>query len=153
VTDSSSRALKAKHGAECCSDGGKVIYLCDLYCKVVEREKLETIIHEGAHHGPAYLDDIQPDPYGRRSCQAMAKDNPDKAIRNADNFCYYVADVVAADTCQYAKDGECDEPTLCSVGTDTTDCNPDSCRWAHDGVCDEPQYCAVGTDTTDCKSR
>jgi len=27
-----------------------------------------------------------------------------------------------ADSCQYAKDGECDEPDDCAPGTDTTDC-------------------------------
>lgn len=26
----------------------------------------------------------------------------------------------------------------------------DSCRYARDGECDEPQYCAVGTDSSDC---
>lgn len=26
------------------------------------------------------------------------------------------------DSCEYARDGECDEPDLCEVGTDTTDC-------------------------------
>ena len=26
------------------------------------------------------------------------------------------------DSCEYARDGECDEPTLCAPGTDTTDC-------------------------------
>lgn len=26
------------------------------------------------------------------------------------------------DSCRWAKDGECDEPVLCPVGTDTTDC-------------------------------
>jgi predicted transcriptional regulator len=25
-------------------------------------------------------------------------------------------------SCQYAFDGECDEPSLCPIGTDTTDC-------------------------------
>jgi len=28
---------------------------------------------------------------------------------------------------------------------------PDSCQYANDGECDEPEYCHVGTDTTDCK--
>ena len=81
-----------------------------------------------------------------------------------------------ADTCFYARDGECDEPTYCAFGTDTSDCTsaggsnsgsgassmpnnsaptqagPDSCRYANDNVCDEPTYCAFGTDTTDCSS-
>lgn len=28
----------------------------------------------------------------------------------------------APDSCEYARDGECDEPNLCQIGTDTTDC-------------------------------
>ncbi len=64
------------------------------------------------------------------------------------------------DSCQYAFDGACDEPTYCAYGTDTTDCSGssssgygsgnDSCQYAFDGACDEPTYCAYGTDTTDC---
>ncbi len=55
------------------------------------------------------------------------------------------------DTCQYALDGECDEPEYCAEGTDTTDCGDDSCASANDNECDEPLYCAFGTDTTDCR--
>jgi len=29
----------------------------------------------------------------------------------------------SSDTCNYAKDGGCDEPTYCAAGTDCTDCN------------------------------
>ena len=29
----------------------------------------------------------------------------------------------ADNSCTYAFDGECDEPTLCSIGTDSADCN------------------------------
>ena len=77
-------------------------------------------------------------------------------------------DQLAADSCGYAFDGECDEPMYCAAGTDTFDCaggapppgadsglvswdDPaDSCRWANDGECDDPAYCSPGTDTTDC---
>ena len=65
-----------------------------------------------------------------------------------------------SNSCQYAFDGACDEPTYCAYGTDTTDCSGgsssgygsgnDSCQYAFDGACDEPTYCAYGTDTTDC---
>ena len=57
------------------------------------------------------------------------------------------------DSCQYANDNECDEPFLCPIGTDTTDCAVDprnSCRFAFDDECDEPRLCAIGTDTADC---
>jgi len=69
------------------------------------------------------------------------------------------------DTCRWARDGVCDDPSYltcdncaCEIGTDGTDCGGnmfgarDSCRWARDGECDEPGLCAVGTDTTDCRT-
>jgi hypothetical protein len=66
------------------------------------------------------------------------------------------------DSCEFAKDGVCDEPNVCASGTDATDCHrsqrqqpvrsrgDDSCRWANDGTCDEPDVCASGSDATDC---
>ena len=83
-----------------------------------------------------------------------------------------------SNSCQYAHDNMCDEPTYCSVGTDTADCqggapgqtppsNPpsgmppssppsnqdpaNSCQYANDNMCDEPYFCQVGTDTADCQ--
>ena len=65
----------------------------------------------------------------------------------------------ASDACQFAHDGQCDEPDLCSEGTDSTDCRgagptapiPESpCPYAGDGECDEPHLCLVGTDALDC---
>eukprot|EP01051_Picozoa_sp_SAG22_P003572 SAG22_NODE_176_length_16162_cov_30.625910_5_plen_177_part_00 len=50
----------------------------------------------------------------------------------------------AQELCRYANDGECDEPTYCSFGTDGTDCGGSapgppsaaaSCAYANDGVC------------------
>jgi hypothetical protein len=68
------------------------------------------------------------------------------------------------DSCDYANDGTCDEPTVCRVGTDATDCGAgstpppprraaDSCEYANDGACDEPTVCPAGTDATDCGNR
>ena len=34
--------------------------------------------------------------------------------------------------------------------TTTTSSGDDSCRYANDGACDEPTYCHAGTDATDC---
>ena len=62
------------------------------------------------------------------------------------------------DSCQWARDGECDDPEYCAPGTDVSDCSgvplpeSDTCQWANDGVCDDPAYCAPGTDATDCSS-
>lgn len=69
------------------------------------------------------------------------------------------------DTCQWANDGECDDPGLgtgaCTVGTDYSDCwrlaeevEDNSCQWANDGECDEPGFgtgaCTQATDLADC---
>ncbi|MGD9737944.1 MAG: serine protease [Bauldia sp.] len=69
------------------------------------------------------------------------------------------------DTCQFANDGECDDPGIgtgaCAAGTDYSDCwrivtgvEDDSCRWANDGECDEVHLgtgaCTQATDRTDC---
>ncbi len=58
-------------------------------------------------------------------------------------------------SCRYAYDGECDEPSYCPYGTDSSDCSgtsggSNSCRYAYDGYCDEPSLCDTGTDTRDC---
>ena len=65
-----------------------------------------------------------------------------------------------SNSCQYAYDGECDEPSYCSIGTDAWDCRraggppgPGSCRSAGNGICDEPGgtgQCLPGSDRTDC---
>ena len=69
------------------------------------------------------------------------------------------------DTCRWANDGECDDPTIgtgaCDQGTDYSDCwriaegvEDDSCQWANDGECDEPGFgtgaCTQATDLSDC---
>ncbi|AHM04005.1 peptidase S1 and S6, chymotrypsin/Hap [Roseibacterium elongatum DSM 19469] len=78
----------------------------------------------------------------------------------------------ANDTCRWANDGDCDDPSiygavsgLCDPGTDTSDCTgyvppldiSDICLFANDGECDDPSVaghvttsCAPGTDNTDC---
>lgn len=67
-------------------------------------------------------------------------------------------------TCEWALDGECDEPRvgtgLCSPGTDSWDCRrsgqytANGCYWSNDGECDEPggtNLCPSGSDTADCR--
>ncbi len=69
------------------------------------------------------------------------------------------------DTCRWANDGECDDPSIgtgaCDRGTDYSDCwriaeavEDDSCQWANDGECDEPGFgtgaCTQATDLSDC---
>ena len=72
---------------------------------------------------------------------------------------------LGSNSCEFARDNECDEPGigtgLCAAGTDYDDCwrlaqgvEDDSCQYANDGECDEPTlgggYCTQGTDATDC---
>jgi hypothetical protein len=56
------------------------------------------------------------------------------------------------DSCQYAGDGWCDEPSWCDYGTDQSDCYyyGNDCAWAFDGQCDEPSLCFYGSDNYDC---
>jgi hypothetical protein len=61
--------------------------------------------------------------------------------------------ILTENSCQYAFDSECDEPSLCALGTDTNDCRnagPDSCLYANDGACQGLDFCLPGSDTTDC---
>lgn len=73
------------------------------------------------------------------------------------------------ETCEYAGDGECDEPGfgtgVCADGTDTLDCGTvaylrnrdDTCNLAFDGQCNEPEggdgQCAPLSDSADCLGR
>merc|ERR1719345_577697 len=58
---------------------------------------VEVLVHEGSHHAPADLTDEEWPPgegaYGRRDCADLASKKPESALKNADNFCYYVQDV------------------------------------------------------------
>ncbi len=72
--------------------------------------------------------------------------------------------LAALNSCQFAFDGDCDEPGrgtgLCTAGTDTADCSlpqgANSCQFAFDGECDHPGVgtgaCPPRTDVADCSS-
>lgn len=77
------------------TDGKFVFYLCSVYFKL-ENEMIETILHEGSHHATAFTDDVKFNggtAYGRPTCKNLAKYSMSKALKNADNFCYYIQDV------------------------------------------------------------
>ena len=66
--------------------GSTVIYLCSLYrgepaTKGINT-KMGTVLHEFTH-AVAYTDDIT---YGQSNCAALAKNQPNSAIKNADNY-------------------------------------------------------------------
>ena len=66
-------------------------------------------------------------------------------------------------SCNYALDGQCDEPNYCASGTDSWDCRqtgdfgPNDCFWAYDGRCNEPDsattaaICPPESDGFDCR--
>ena len=67
------------------------VYLCNLFyddptaCRGTAYTKEGTLIHEWAH-AFAYRND---EGYGVDNCKRFAREDPDKAIRNADNFGYH----------------------------------------------------------------
>ena len=100
-------------------------------------------------------------------CAALAAQNPQPQNGYTGQATPFAQNSDAGNTCQWAHDNECDEPTYCAFGTDTADCQSaqsrspsmaapsqagfaDSCRYAFDGMCDEPTFCDFGTDKSDC---
>ena len=79
-----------------------------------------------------------------------------RAVVAADVCCGGDCVAPARDSCQFANDGECDEPVVgtaqCPQGSDTTDCanTQTTCPWTGDGECDEGMSCDAGSDTADC---
>eukprot|EP00932_Pfiesteria_piscicida_P008718 SRR837773.19244.p1 GENE.SRR837773.19244~~SRR837773.19244.p1 ORF type:complete len:195 (-),score=74.98 SRR837773.19244:15-530(-) len=76
--------------------GQFIFYICQLTLDTHLGEQIETLTHEGSHHAFAYTDDVDFEggtAYGRHACAKLAKRNWKKAMKNADNFCYYVQDV------------------------------------------------------------
>lgn len=68
--------------------GGSTIWLCTKFDAAPETgldSKAGTIVHEHSH-ASADTDDFK---YGVKDAKQLAKDDPDKAIKNADNFEYY----------------------------------------------------------------
>ena len=76
------------------------VFLCELYIKANEKSKVsgedskqQTLVHEWTH---AYANTNSKfgDIYGAASCIALAKEKPEKAIDNADNYGYFYCDIV-----------------------------------------------------------
>ncbi|XP_019855062.1 PREDICTED: uncharacterized protein LOC105313627 [Amphimedon queenslandica] len=69
----------------------KVVYLCEAFyrlplaCSGTSSTKEGTLVHEWAH---AFADRSD-EGYGPDNCKGFARDDPDKAINNADNFKYH----------------------------------------------------------------
>lgn len=92
----SSSQLQSMHCTK--NDKGQfLIYLCDIFWRRPLNEQIETLAHEGSHHATAYTEDVVDiygnNAYGRSSCRLLAFQQPGRALRNADNFCYYIQDI------------------------------------------------------------
>jgi hypothetical protein len=76
--------------------GQFIFYICDLTLESEESIQIETLTHEGSHHALAFTDDVDFEggtAYGRDTCKRLARQQPGEALKNADNFCYYIQDV------------------------------------------------------------
>lgn len=82
--------------------GQYVVYLCKRYMKSSLRVQIEALLHEGTHHEPMSTADICLSgkgkncefAYGRTRCKILATESPNKALQNADTFCFFISDVV-----------------------------------------------------------
>lgn len=85
------------HGIKSHDSGGHyMFYLCDLYMRSSRTEQIQTLTHEGSHHATVFEQDVKFDggkAYGRQVCEQLACSDPELALLNADNFCYFVQDV------------------------------------------------------------
>ena len=72
------------------SFGSRDIYLCNQYIITADilgvDTKLCTILHELGH---AQVNDVIDHQYGRQNCLNLARNMPNTAVRNADNYCYF----------------------------------------------------------------
>jgi hypothetical protein len=68
--------------------GTTTVWMCDLFWSappVGTDSKAGTVVHE-LTHAVAFTDDIT---YGQSNCRQLASNNPDNAVKNADNHEYY----------------------------------------------------------------
>jgi hypothetical protein len=71
-------------------NGRYLINLCPVYWELSKAEQIVTLAHEASHHSAACTEDVK---YGISSCRQLAFWRPQSALRNADNFGYFVRDV------------------------------------------------------------
>lgn len=82
------------------SRGHYIFHLCDLYMTSSLQEQVETLTHEGSHHQTMRTDDVCYSgtgssclkAYGRTVCAKLAREAPSKALKNADNYCFFIND-------------------------------------------------------------
>jgi peptidyl-Lys metalloendopeptidase len=68
------------------SDSSQTIYMCDVFWQI-PNERAETIVHEVSHFNRiAGTNDWA---YGQNNCRNLARNDPNRAVDNADNMCYF----------------------------------------------------------------
>lgn len=80
------------------SKGRYLVFLCKDFFSMGEAEQIATLTHEASHHETAYTEDEYLSvngnkviyAYGRDNCLMLATQNSQKAITNADNYCFYI---------------------------------------------------------------
>jgi len=73
------------------TDNTHTVYMCDLFWRTTNQERINTIIHEVSHFRT--YGGTQDYTYGTANCKNLARSNPNNAARNADNICYFASDV------------------------------------------------------------
>jgi len=70
------------------SDSSWTVYLCNLFF-TQSNERNRVIVHEMSHFsGICATQDYD---YGQTACLALARNDPNRACRNADNVCYFAS--------------------------------------------------------------
>ena len=91
---------KATSYAYVLSSSDVIVYLCKKYydtqtpCSKTDENKEGILLHEWSHNFANRDDyeDASGNYYGQSKCKTLAKNNPDKAVTNADNYCYHYCD-------------------------------------------------------------
>lgn len=123
------------------SQGQYIFHLCEMYMKVDRGEQIETLTHEGSHHRMSLTEDVCykgegadcRKAYGRVACQGLAASKPEKALRNADNFCYFINDIQPGSKgpkCPSRPKCSMDSSCSCGAGMEQT-----SVKMAGGGTC------------------
>jgi len=69
------------------SDSQLNIYVCPIFFNQGAADRGETLVHEVSHFSSIW--GTADTTYGRANCQNLARSDPARAVRNADNVCYF----------------------------------------------------------------
>jgi len=75
------------------TDPAYTVYLCGAFWRL-PGERVNTVVHEMSHFRA--LGDTQDYAYGQPACLNLARSDPFRATHNADNVCYFTAEVSLA---------------------------------------------------------